>query len=398
MTGGRPRAFPFGGTSGVVIDPMFARLRATEPVSRIRLPYGGEGWLLTRYADNRALLTDSRFSRAAAVGPDSPRLTVEPAGGSAMTILDPPEHTRLRRLVAPAFTARRIEGLRPRVTAVAAELLNRMLATGPPADLVAAFALPLPITVICELLGVPLRDQPGFTALAGRLLSSTAYPRTAVRAAVDELSDYLSDLIELRRAEPRDDLISVLVHARDADNRLSEQELVTLCGTLLGAGYENVANAIANCTLLLTERPARLARLHAEPRLVPAAVEEMLRYTMSGMGVSHARIATEDVVVADVLVREGDAVFASLPAANHDPEVFPDPDRVDFDRPSANHLAFGHGPHTCLGAQLARLELVVALTALTRALPGLRLAVPVDDVRWKAGLTVRGPVALPVTW
>jgi nocardicin N-oxygenase len=393
-----PRTFPFAGPTGLAIDPAFQELRVTEPVSRIRLPYGGDGWLLTRYADNRALLTDRRFSRATAIGPDTPRLTVEPPGGSAMTILDPPAHTRLRRLVAPAFSARRTDRLRPRTAEVTEELLTAMLAAGPPADLVAGLALPLPITVICELLGVPATDQPRFTGLAGRLLSSTAYSREQVRAAVDELSDYLGELIAHRRARPADDLISALVQARDADDRLSEQELITLCGTLLGAGYENVANAIANFTLLLTEEPARLARLRTEPDLVPAAVEEMLRYMMSGLGVSHPRIATEDVEIAGVLIHKGEAVFASLPAANHDPAVFADPDRVDFDRPTAGHLAFGHGPHICLGAQLARMELSVALTALIRRLPGLRLAVSVDELHWKAGLTVRGPQTLPVTW
>jgi nocardicin N-oxygenase len=398
MTAGVPRAFPFAGQNGLVIDPVFEQLRATEPVSRIRLPHGGDAWLLTRYEDNRALLTDRRFSRAAAVGPETPRVTVEPAGGSAMTILDPPEHTRLLRLVAPAFSARRIERLRPRIADVTTELLDRMVAAGPPADLVAAFALPLPITVICELLGVPVADQPRFTGLAGRLLSTSAYTRQEVRDAVDELSDYLCDLIELRRAQPADDLLSVLVHAHDTDDRLSEQELVTLCGTLLSAGYENVANTIANATLLLTGRPALLARLRAEPELVPAAVEEMLRYLMSGLGVSHPRIATEDVVIAGVPIRAGDAVFASLPAANHDPDVFADPDRVDFDRTTNGHLAFGYGPHTCLGAQLARAELAVALVALVETLPGLRLAVPVDEVDWKSGLTVRGPRTLPVAW
>jgi nocardicin N-oxygenase len=212
------------------------------------------------------------------------------------------------------------------------------------------------------------------------------------------LSDYLGELIARRRYRPADDLISVLVHARDADDRLSEQELLTLCGTLLSAGYENVANAVANFTLLLTEEPTRLARLRAEPDLVPAAVEEMLRYTMSGLGVSHPRIATEDVEIAGVLIHEGDAVFASLPAANHDPAMFADPDRVDFDRVATGHLAFGYGPHTCLGAQLARAELDVALTAMIHRLPGLRLAVPVAELVWKTGLTVRGPQSLPVTW
>ncbi|WNV90526.1 cytochrome P450 [Umezawaea sp. Da 62-37] len=393
-----PRTFPFSAPVGLVIDPVFAELRENEPVSRIRLPHGGDAWLLTRYVDNRALLTDRRFSRTAAAGPAIPRLTVEPAGGSALSMMDGAEHARLRRMVAPAFSVRRIEKLRPGIARLTDDLLTAMLETGPPAELLEAFALPLPITVIWELLGVPQGNRDHFTGLASRLLSSTAYTREQVQDAIDELSDYLADVIAERRADPGDDLLSELVHARDVDDRLSELELVTLCGTLLGAGYENVANAIANFTVLLTEDPALMARLRAQPELVPNAVEEMLRYAMSGLGVSAPRIATEDVEIAGVLIRRGEAVFASLPSANHDPNAFADPGRVDFDRRVTGHLAFGHGAHLCLGAVLARVELRIALAAIVRRLPGLRLAVPPDEVPWKLGLTVRGPRALPVTW
>jgi cytochrome P450 len=464
------------------MDPIFAELRETEPVSRIRLPYGGEAWLLTRHDDNRLLLTDRRFSRAAAVGENVPRLTVEPPGGSALAIMDPPEHTRLRKLVGLAFTSRRIELLRPRVQKLADELLTAMQQAGPPVDLVAAFALPLPITVIGELFGVPDSKRYWFSSLASRLLSSTAYTRAEVGEAVEQLSDYLAALIAERRtaptddlptkcpptppdaphaerppspdlppenrcpaalsddlpaesppsptddllaecpaassndllggrratppddllgegrAAPPDDLLGALVRARDDDDRLSEHELVTLCGTLLGAGYENTANTIASFTYLLMAEPALFARLHANPDLVPNAVEELLRYAMAGLGVSHPRIATEDVEISGVLIRRGEAVFASLPAANHDPDVFADPDRIDIDRNTTAHLAFGHGVHHCLGAQLARMELQVALTALIQRFPTLRLAAPNDPVDWKLGLTVRGPRSLPVAW
>jgi nocardicin N-oxygenase len=395
---GRSRPFPFSDPEGLVIDPQFAALRENEPVARIALPYGGDGWLLTRYDDNRALLTDRRFSRAAAVGPGVPRLTVEPAGEAALAMTDPPDHSRLRRLVAPAFAARRIERLRPRIRDVARELLARMRAAGPPADLVAAFALPLPLTVIFELLGVPMADRHRFTDLADRLVSWTAYTQQQVQDAVDELSDYLFDLITERRARPSDDLLGALVQARDLDDRLSEEELVTLCGTLLAAGYENVANAISNFTVLLAEDPTRPARLRAEPDLIPVAVEEMLRYSMAGLGVSHPRIATENVDISGVRINRGEAVFASLPAANHDPAVFAHPERLDLDRDPTGHLAFGHGVHVCLGARLARAELRIALAELVRQLPGLRLAVPADQVDWKAGLTVRGPRSLPIAW
>lgn len=399
MNGGNEvREFPFSDSRTPTIDPVFGQLRAAEPVARIRLPYGGEAWLVTRYADNKQVLTDRRFSRAKAVGEDIPRLTVEPPGGSGLTILDPPEHTRLRRLVSSAFSVRRVEALRPRVEEVTERLLSRMIEQGPPVDLVEAFALPLPMMVICELLGVPYEDRDKFAHLAKMVLSVTAYTREQVRAAVDELTVYLCDLIDLRRERPEDDLYSALIRARDDEDRLSDQELVTLCGNLLAAGYENVANSIANFTYLLLTSPPRWHELHADRRLVPGAVEELLRYVMFGRGVSHARIATEDVEIAGVLIREGDAVFASVPAANHDPDVFTRPNRLDFRRDEGNHLTFGLGVHHCLGAQLARMELRIALGTLVDRLPQLRLAVPEDEISWKTGLTAHGVDSLPVEW
>jgi nocardicin N-oxygenase len=397
VTSREVRTFPFAEPVGLRIEPLFAALRATEPVSRIRLPYGGEGWFVARYEDNRRLLNDRRFSRAASQG-EMPRLTVEPAGGSALAILDPPEHTRLRRLVAAEFAAPRVQELRPQIQQSADELLAALAESGSPADLIAGFALPLPIKVICGLLGVPFEDRERFSGLARVLLSSTAYTRDEVGAAVEELGDYLYDLIDERRAHPTDDLIGALVAARDDEDRLSEAELITLCGTLLGAGFENVANSIGNMTYLLLTHPEHLRLLREEPDLLAPAVEEMLRFAMAGLGASHARIATEDLEIAGIRIRRGEAVFASLPAANHDPDVFTDPEVLDFRRAHNPHLAFGHGPHVCLGAHLARLELRVALRSLLDAFPDLALAVPAEDVPWKIGLTVRGPEALPVRW
>ncbi|NUP53372.1 MAG: cytochrome P450 [Catenulispora sp.] len=397
MTRSEARRFPFAEPVGLEIEPLFAVLRESEPVSRIRLPYGGEGWFVSGYEDNRRLLNDRRFSRAASQG-EMPRLTVEPAGGSAMAILDPPEHTRIRRLVAAEFAAPRVQELRPQIQQTAGELIAALTAAGPPADLIAEFALLLPIKVICGLLGVPYADRDRFSSLARVLLSSTAYTREQVGAAVEELGDYLYDLIDQRRENPTGDLIGVLVSARDVDDRLSEEELITLCGTLLGAGFENVANSIGNMTFLLLTHPDELRALREHRELIPAAVEEMLRYAMAGLGASHARIAMEDLEIAGVPIRRGEAVFASLPSANHDPAVFRDPEVLDFRRAHNPHLAFGHGPHVCLGAHLARLELQVALAALLEAFPDLALAVPAQEVPWKIGLTVRGPESLPVRW
>jgi cytochrome P450 len=398
LTRREARTFPFADAVGLEIDPLFAALRESDPVSRIRLPYGGDGWLLTRYEDNRLLLTDRRFSRAATKGANVPRLTVAPAGGSSLAIMDPPEHSRLRTLVSSAFTARRVKELRPHILQITDELLDELAKQEPPADLVAEFALPLPIRVICELLGVPYADRHRFIGLARVLLSSTAYTGEQVRDAVDELSDYLCELIDEHRARPTDDLLGALVSARDADDRLDEQELVTMCGTLLSAGYENTANSIGNLTYLLLTNPDHFRAVQERPDLIPAAVEEMLRYAMSGLGVSHPRIATEDLEIFGVPIRAGDAVFASLPAANHDPGVFAEPDALDFQREYNPHLAFGGGPHVCLGAQLARAELQVALTSLISRFPALSLAVPAAEIPWKIGLTVRGPESLPVRW
>lgn len=392
------RDYPFSDPVQVAIDDRFAELRSNEPVSRIRLPYGGEAWLLTRYSDNRALLSDSRFSRAATAGQDLPRLTVEAPSGVSMAIMDPPDHTRLRRLVAPAFAVRQVEQLREGVEAVAAELITAMVAAGPPVDLIEAFALPLPIMVISQVFGVPDYSRHRFATLARIPLSTGAYTSAEIDEAIDELSDYLCQLIDRERSAPSNSLLGELVRARDDDDRLSEVELVTLCGTLLSAGFENITNSLANFVLTLTQNPDLLGQLRAHPELLPGAVEELLRYVMSGLGVSLARIATEDVTIGGVRIRSGEAVFASLPAANHDPEVFTHPETIDFTRQKNAHLAFGHGIHYCLGAQLARMELRTALGALVHRLPGLRLAIPVEEVSWKLGLTVRGPAALPVTW
>ncbi len=403
IDGQRPvRDYPFGSDSRLAVHPLFDQLREQEPVSRIRLPYGGTGWLVTRYADVRLVLTDPRFSRAAAAAADVPRLVPEPASRASIVMMDPPEHTRLRGIVAKAFTARRVTELRPRLEQQADGLLTAIGSAGPPADLVADFALPLSIGVICELLGVPYEDRDKFRTWSTVALSSTAYPPDEIRDAVGELGGYLSELIWRRRAEAdagviSADLFGELVRARD-DARLTEQELVTTGATLLAAGYENTANTIANFTVELLALPARWERLRAEPERVPAAVEEMLRFTMFGLGANFARIATEPVELGGVRIGAGEAVFTSLPAANRDPAVFDRAGELDLTRPDNPHLAFGHGIHHCLGAQLARLELQVALSALLRRLPGLRLAVAEAEIPWKAGLLVRGPESLPVTW
>lgn len=393
-----PVGFPFGPPVTIELDPAFAALRERQPVVRIRLPFGGEGWLVLRYADNLALLGDRRFSRAEAVGEDVPRMTVIPPGGSALTLLDPPEHSRLRSYAVRALGSRRVLGLGPRIAEIAGELITDLIRSGPPADLVSGFALALPMRVICELLGVPFADRERFSTAAGVCLSSTAYSREEVERAVEDMSDYLWGLVEQRRGQPgEDDLISTLLQAQEDGDRLDDDELLTLCATLLAAGFENVANAIGSCTYLLLARPELATKLRQTPELIPEAIEEFLRLVPLTVGVTHARIATEDLEIAGTAIRRGEAVFASLPSANRDPAVFEQPDELRLDRTGPRHLSFGHGQHHCIGAALARAELTVALRTLLSALPALRLD-PDQPVVWRTGLTVRGPAVMPVCW
>ncbi|WP_054811924.1 cytochrome P450 [Nocardia arizonensis] len=393
------RQYPFGAPVRLDIDPMLAALRREEPVSRVRLPYGGEGWLVTRYEDVRTVLGDRRFSRSEATErEDVPRATPEPARRNGLLGMDPPEHTRLRKLVVRAFTGRRVQQLRPRVDYIVRTCLTEMRVKGAPADLVASFALPIPVTVICDMLGIPAADQHRFRDFSDITLSTTAYSRDEIAAARSGLEDYLAELVAHRRADPTDDLLGALVLARDDGDRLSEEELVNLGIGLLIAGHETTANQIANFVYLLLTRPALWQRLTDDPDAIPAAVEELLRFTQLGAGSSFARIATEDVELSGVLVRAGEAVLVNTQSANRDESVFPDADRLVLERDFNPHMAFGHGAHHCLGAQLARVELQVALAGLVDTFPTLRLAVPLEDIPWKTGLLVRGPRELLVDW
>ncbi|WP_330257124.1 cytochrome P450 [Nocardia sp. NBC_00565] len=393
------RRYPFGTPNRLEMDPLYERLRREEPISRVRLPYGGEGWLVTRYTEVKSVLADPRFSRAAAVDrEDIPRATPTPARRNSMLSMDPPEHTRLRKLVVKAFTGRRVQQLRPRAQQIVDEQLAEIERCGPPADLVRQFALPLPVTVICEMLGVPAQDQHRFRDFSDTVLSTTAYTREQIGAARAGLEAYLTELVAQRREQPTDDLLGALVAARDDEDRLSEEELVNLGIGLLIAGHETTANQIANFTYVLLTEPGHWERLRAEPELVPGAVEELLRYVQLGSGGAFARIATADVELDGVTVRAGESVFVNTQSANRDEAVFDNPEKLDLTRVRNPHMAFGHGAHHCLGAQLARVELQVALDSLLRRFPALRLAVPVEEVPWKTGLLVRGPKALPVSW
>jgi cytochrome P450 len=393
-----PRSYPFSRIR-LEPDPQYAELRRSEPVCRVQLPYGPRAWLVTGYHLTKSVLADARFSRAAAVGRDNPRETAADVSQVAESILsmDPPEHTRIRKLVGKAFTPRRVEELRPRAADIASRLLDDMIAAGPPADLVDSFSFALPAIMICELLGIPEDERRTFRSWADATVSGTTATPVQEQDAYLHLVGYIADLFARRRARPGDDLLTGLVQARDNDDRLSESELLVLAMALLVAGYETTARQITNMTYTLLTNPPQLQQLRQQPELLPTAVEEMLRFNVFGSAIN-PRIATTDVELGDVLVRAGEPVLCSRASANRDEKVFSRADELDVGRDPNPHVGFGYGPHFCLGANLARMELQVALGAILSRLPRLRIAVPEDGLRWHEGTMMRGLEAFPVAW
>ncbi|MEK8143069.1 cytochrome P450 [Streptomyces sp. M10(2022)] len=302
---------------------------------------------------------------------------------------DPPEHSRLRRLVAPAFTARRAETMRCDVARLVDGLLDRLAAHDRPADLVPLLARPLPLAVICDLLGVPRVDGDRLDAWCDALRSLTATPDAEVKAALAEMTGYLTGLIAAKRRRPGDDVLSTLIAARDEGDRLSQDELVSFALVLLAGGYGTTADRLAGSVHLLLDDPERYKQLLREPAMIPRAVEELLRYAQTNVQ-ANLRVATEDVRISGVRIAEGEAVMAINSSANHDETVFDTPDILDLARDHNPHLGFGHGVHHCVGAQIARVQLQEAVSGLVRRFPGLRAAAPPE---WKTGLKTRAPAA-----
>jgi cytochrome P450 len=391
------RDYPFD-MEDISVSARYAQLRGAEPMSRVRLPYGEPAWLATRYADCKVVMTDPRFSRELAQGLDQPRLRRELTGDGIMG-MDPPDHTRLRRLVGKAFTARRIEQMRADVRDRARRLTDAMIEKGEPADIVEDFARPLPVSVICDLLGVPFSDHHVFREWTEGLTNDATAKGDVLNVVGDALAGYMSGLIAQRREEPTDDLLGALVYARDKGDKLSEDELISIAGPgLLTGGVETVSSALPSFVFTLLTRPELLKQLRENPELLPSAVEELLRFVPINTAAMFARYALEDVRFGDVVVRAGDPVLAALHAANRDPDVFPDPETIDFTRESNPHMTFGHGPHHCIGAQLARLELRESLAELLDRFPSLRLADGVSGVKWTYGVIVRGPSLMRIAW
>jgi cytochrome P450 len=393
----QPATYPFTAEK-LDLSPLYSALRGEQPLSRVQLPYGEPAWLATRYADARFVLGDPRFSRNESLRHDEPRMRSFPTPPDALMIMDPPEHSRLRRLAAKAFTVKRVEEWRPRIERIAAELANGMLAKGNTADLVTDFATPLPVSVISTLLGVPFEDRGDFHVWTEAFISTTKYTPDEAAKHRAALTGYMACLIAEHRETPRNDLIGDLVAARDEDDRLSEGELQTMLSGLLVGGFETTATQITNFLYVLLTHPEELAALRADLDLIPQAVEELLRFVPMTVGTAFARYAMEDVEVGGVTVRAGEPVVVALHSANRDESVFTCPHQLDLERREAAHLGFGHGAHHCLGSPLARVELQVALRTLLTSFPNLRFQESEADVVWKSGVLTRGPERLPVTW
>ncbi|MFE6942482.1 cytochrome P450 family protein [Streptomyces chartreusis] len=383
---------------GLIDHPhdVYRRLRDTSPVHRIAGADGNPAWIVTRYQDVREALTDPRLSvdkRHAKEG-NYQGLTLPPALDANLLNMEAPDHTRIRRLVVRAFTARRVERLRAPIRETADRLLDALGPHGT-TDLIASYAAPLPITVICDLLGVPDRHRRDFRVWTDTLVAPDPSRPQDAKAAVVAMLGFFGELLADKREEPADDLLSDLIAVRDEGDRLSEDELMSLAFLILFAGYENTVQLIGNAVLALLRHPEQLDALRADPERIAAAVEEFHRFEGPAL-LAIRRFPTEDMTIGGVPVPAGETVLLSLAAANRDPARFPDPDRLDLSRDTSGHLALGHGVHHCLGAPLARAETEIALTALLERFPELALAD--GEPRWRRSLRARGLLALPVSY
>ena len=385
----------------LALPPLVGELREERPVARVTLWDGSRPWVVTRYSDARQVLRDSRLS-ADLHHPGFPFISPVqklqqnqdlPVGFLRM---DPPEHSRQRRMLTQEFIVKRMRRMRPEVDAMVERLLDDMIAAGSPAELVSDFALPLPSLVICKLLGVPYQDHEFFQEQSRLMLDQTAGIES-VLAAREELRDYFDRLAVHKKHQPADDLLSRLVAEQETPGHLSHDEVVGMAAVLLVAGHETTANMIGIGVLNLLECPDQWAALCEEPDLIPGAVEELLRYqTVIHTGLP--RVATEDMEIGGVTIRAGEGVLIQLAAANRDPRFFDDPDRLDVRRQVRQHLAFGFGVHQCLGLPLARVELQSALAGIVRRLPRLRVTKSLQELDFRHRMNVYGLFDLPVAW
>ncbi|MEU1405142.1 cytochrome P450 [Streptomyces sp. NPDC005728] len=383
---------------GLLAHPydVYRRLRDTAPVHRITGPDGTPAWLVTRYDDVKAALADPRLSLDKRQGTAGTYkgFSLPPELDVNLLNMDPPDHTRIRRLVGRAFTPRRVQQLREPIRRTADQLLDALGPHGE-TDLVASYAAPLPITVICDLLGIPEGDRLDFRQWTDGLTAPDPARPHAAKEAMAAMLGFLTRLLATKRRAPADDLLSALIAVRDEGDRLGEDELMSLAFLILFAGYENTVQLIGNAVLALLQHPDQLAALRKDPERLPAAVEEFARYE-GPMLLGMRRFPVEDVTIAGVTIPAGETVWVSLSAADRDPARFPEPDRLDLSRDASGQLALGHGIHYCLGAPLARAETEIALAALLERLP--ELALGAGELRWRPSLRARGLLALPVRY
>lgn len=384
--------------------PFYAWMRAEAPVYRVNLPGREPAWLIARYDDVTAALKDERLVKDRNNAMSAEQLAKQPwVPGFLkpiernMLTLDDPDHARLRGLVHKAFTPRLIENMRDRIQSITDELLDTAERNGG-MDLIRDFALPLPVTVIADILGVPAADRHKFHQWSHTMISSSAASgirQLLVLPSLFAFLSYIRKLVKLRRAEPQDDLTTALIQAQEAGDQLSEDELVGMIFLLLVAGHETTVNLIGNGMLALMQNRDQLEKLQQNPALIKTAIEELLRYE-SPVEMGDERFAREDMSVAGVTIRRGDMVYASLASGNRDERQFANPDTLDITRDPNRHLAFSQGIHYCLGAPLARIEGQTAINTLLRRMPNVRMTTPVDQLLWNKGVMLRGLSALPV--
>jgi cytochrome P450 len=385
--------------------PFYRRLRAEAPVYRVTLPDKQTAWLVTRYDDVALVLRDERFAKDRFRALSHEQLAALPWMPKAFMPLahnmldkDPPDHTQLRALVQQAFSPRLVEGMRGRIETLADGLLDHVARRGR-MDLIRDYALPIPTTIIAEMLGVPPGDRHKFHRWSSAILSAGASRFGLLRAmpSIWLFMRYLRKLIKARRTDARDDLIGALIAAKEASGSLSDDELLSMMFLLIVAGHETTVNLIASGMLALIEHPDQMEKLRGDPALIKPAVEELLRYT-APVETATLRFASEDVELRGVKIAKGEAVFAAIASANRDESQFANPDMLDITREPNKHLAFGQGIHFCLGASLARLEGQIAIDALLARAGNLRLAVDSSALRWRSGFVLRGLKALPVAF
>lgn len=392
-----PLIYPLDESGPPRLNPEYARLRQESPVCRAQMPYGDEAWFTTKHSDFKDAMSHPHLSRALAHASDEPRVFPEMPDINIMR-MDPPEHGRLRKVVARGFTERRVMALRPQIQQITDELLDAMEDAGPPANLVTAFGTPLPAIVIALILGVPVEDRPLFTEWSKAMISTTAMPLEQIQDYLAKQHDYVAQMVADRIKNPRDDLISDLTAAYQADDSITEEELIGLGMFLLATGHGSTANQISYGTYVLMRFPDQMAKLAADPTLAKTAVDELLRYAVNDEAAIFSRYAAEEVEIGGQLIREGEAVLPCRVAANYDETVFHEPERLDITRSPNPHVTFGYGLHYCPGAGLSRAQMQIAFESLFRRFPKLQPAQPLDDLVWKGGQLNRMFDELLVTW